>query len=81
MTESHANVCVMQKVQEIGESETRDADVLLSDEVMALLRISRSTLDRWAISGRIPSTQPGGVRGTRYYSRREIDAWLRGGTS
>lgn len=62
----------MQKTQEIGE--TASVEFLRSDEVMDLLRISRRTLDRWATSGRLPSSQPGGERATRLYPRKEIEA-------
>lgn len=45
-------------------------------ETCAYLRISRPTLYRYIAKG-LPSHQPGGVQGPRYFDVLAVDAWIR----
>lgn len=63
----------MQKTQEVSDTGSD----LVSAEVMAELKISRRTLERWVKDGRLPVTKVGGF-GHRRYSRTDVDSLRRG---
>lgn len=62
----------MQKMQDDAPDAT-----LVSAEVMARLKISRRTLERWVADGRLPAVKIGGF-GARRYRESDVDALLRG---
>lgn len=63
----------MQKTQEVPEA----ADDMVSAEVMAELKISRRTLERWVKNEVLPVTKVGGI-GHRRYSRSDVERLKRG---
>jgi predicted DNA-binding transcriptional regulator AlpA len=51
---------------------------LLTGELLEILRVKRSTFDRWLAKGLFPpGVRFGEGRGTRRWRRADIEAWLR----
>ena len=66
-----------EKQRLIGEGKNTDAtDVMVTEEVCALLRISKRTLYRYVNNGTLKSIRPTG--GRRYFHVNDINDLLRG---
>lgn len=59
------------------ENEIPPEEYLTSSDVMAILRISRRTLERWVAASHLPAIKVGGF-GARRYKRSDVELLLRG---